>query len=814
MLNFLFKGAAYALLALAIAASALAAAVLHVWDTPHIAGAAPDYRYFALGYRNATGNNYATFSSSELPALMARLPPHWIAGIEASSDFGIGARAAAYLPQIKVGLVYGEFLQAVHVRPLAGRLITLREQSTGTPVIVLSQGLARRWFGDPAAAVGHVVYDSHGLAMHVIGVLPAEFTGIEGLFSAHAVQAWIPGSLMPLLSTGSWPTANGERPQGDLLKYVPVAGLAPLLSVPAGVGTPQLHSELARVFASLGNDRPADTQGFAWTTPYSLFPPAFSLIAQRIRLFLGLATAALVLATINVLVLRWLGYLHRRSALQLERVLGARRGWLLRRLLWRGLATLLALLLCTAVLEMFGVLLLRRLAGMLAPVLTAHALFVPLALILPAVVLAAVLIEVLPLLVLLGRERLDGARTVAGIRGDQGFGAALLVGEVLLGAVMSVLAAWAIGYAWHAAHERLGVLDRPATYVELNNVGSLFNVMAHPDLQAVQALLQNTLAAAAQIVPEGRALGVGPLIRPSIGSGMPRAVSAGTRVTGACVHQVTPGWIEATGVPVLAGRNFNAQHAVPDTTLLDARLATRLFGSAPAAVGHIITLQYDSTPQRVVGVLAPVYLDGSRKNSCPVLFEDLRESPVVLLGSPHSLAIAGDLNTARRVALHQHISALFKREHTPLAVAGIYSTRALRDRLAAQQIAESRVFTVIALLAWAIALIGIVALLRLYLAQRRRVLAIESALGATPRRTYLGVVLGTLAVAVVGACAALLLLPWLATQYALLSGAQAAPFGVATWIALAVLLLAVFLVAHFPARHAARAEPAQSLHEL
>ena len=44
--------------------------------------------------------------------------------------------------------------------------------------------------------------------------------------------------------------------------------------------------------------------------------------------------------------------------------------------------------------------------------------------------------------------------------------------------------------------------------------------------------------------------------------------------------------------------------------------------------------------------------------------------------------------------------------------------------------------------------------------------------------------------------------------------AQVAPFGPATWIALVVLLLAVFLVAHFPARRAARAEPAESLHEL
>jgi type IV secretory pathway TrbD component len=52
------------------------------------------------------------------------------------------------------------------------------------------------------------------------------------------------------------------------------------------------------------------------------------------------------------------------------------------------------------------------------------------------------------------------------------------------------------------------------------------------------------------------------------------------------------------------------------------------------------------------------------------------------------------------------------------------------------------------------------------------------------------------------------------TAFALLSGAQVSPFGLVTRIALAVLLLAVFLVAHFPARRAARAEPAESQHEL
>ena len=65
-----------------------------------------------------------------------------------------------------------------------------------------------------------------------------------------------------------------------------------------------------------------------------------------------------------------------------------------------------------------------------------------------------------------------------------------------------------------------------------------------------------------------------------------------------------------------------------------------------------------------------------------------------------------------------------------------------------------------------------------------------------------------------GVLLALLAAPWLAAQFAFLSGAQVAAFGAATWIALSVLLLAVFAVVHFPARRAARAEPAESLHEL
>ena len=805
--------AAYVLLALAIAASTLAFAVLHAWDSPSISGAAPGYRYLALGYQRASGDDYASLDSSTLVKLLPKLPSAWRLGIGFAQHVALGVRPGKNLPRWNIALVYGDYLQALHLHPLAGRLIDLREQQDGTPVIVLSATLARHWFGSVPAAVGRSVYDTHGLALRVIGVLPANFAGTDGLDSSKPTQGWIPGPLMTLISVGKWPFPKGKFPTGDLLAKIPMAGPAPLLSVPGATSRPQLRAQLAQFYAQSVSVLPKDLTGLATAAPYSVFPTVQRQYAQRMRLFFGLAFATLILAAVNVLVLQWLRYLQRRGTLRLERVLGARRGYLLRRYAWSSLLVAAGLGIGALLLVALGALLLRHLAPNLDAVLTAHALLRPLLGLLPPLVLLVALAQALPMFVLLARERLDSAQRVSGARGDRAFGSVLLAGEITLGALMSVLAAWAIGYAWRSTHQNIGFLDRPATIVQVTPNGDIDALLAHVDPAKNRLQLQQAL----RLLAGGQALtpaGIGPAIHPNSGFDFPTTVSAGARTVSVCNEEVTPGWLQASGVRIIAGRGFAATHAQPDTVLLDVRLAASLFGSAQAAVGRNVTEPGNKKPRRVIGVVAPVYLHGTRRDGCPVLFADMRDNNFGLLGDPHSLIVGARLDGGQRAALRQRLTAFFAREHLGLAIKSIRGTTQTRDWLAAQQITQSRVFTAIALFAWGIALSGIFALLRLYLAQRRRLLAIESALGATPRRTYFGVILGTLAVAGIGAIIALLLVPWLATQYALLSGAQVEPYGAATWLALAVLLLAVFLVAHFPARRAARAEPAESLHEL
>ncbi|WP_298153465.1 MULTISPECIES: ABC transporter permease [Metallibacterium] len=804
---------AYALLALAIAAATLAFAVLQAWDSPLIPGAAPGYRYLALGYQHAHGDDYASLDSSTLAKLLPRLPSAWRLGIGFAQHVALGVRPGKSLPRWNIALVYGDYLQALHLHPLAGRLIDLRDQQDGTPVIVLSATLARRWFVSAPAAVGRSVYDAHGLALRVIGVLPADFAGTDGLDSSKPTQGWIPGPLMTLISVGKWPFPKGKFPTGNLLSRMTMMGPAPLLSVPDAISRPQLRAQLALFYAQSVSVLPKDLTGLATAAPYSIFPTIQRQFAQRMRLFFGLAFATLILAAVNVLVLQWLRYLQRRGTLRLERVLGARRGYLLRRYAWSSLLVAAGLGIGALLLVALGALLLRHLASNLDAVLTVHALLRPLLGLLPPLVLLVALAQALPMFVLLARERLDSAQRVSGARGDRAFGSVLLAGEIALGALMSALAAWAIGYAWRSTHQDIGFLDRPATIVQVTPNGDIDALLVHMDpaknrLQLQQAL--RLLAGVQALTPAG----IGPAIQPNSGFDFPKTISAGTRSVSVCNEEVTPGWLQVSGVSIIAGQDFATAHAQPDTVLLDTRLAASLFGSAQAAVGRNVTDSGELKPQRVIGVVAPVYLHGTRRDGCPVLFADMRDNNFGLLGDPHSLIVGARLDGGQRAALRQRLTAFIAREHMGLAIRSIRGTTQTRDWLAAQQIAQSRVFTAIALFAWGIALSGIFALLRLYLAQRRRLLAIESALGATPSRTYLSVVLGTLAVAGIGAIIALLLVPWLATQYALLSGAQVVPYGAATWLALAVLLLAVFMVAHFPARRAARAEPAESLHEL
>ncbi|EQD79767.1 membrane protein [mine drainage metagenome] len=381
-----------------------------------------------------------------------------VAGMTIDQKASLRAIAAdARSVRARVDLATGDYMRALHVSPLAGRLLQPSDVANCAPVAVLSAGLARQLFGAPAQAIGRslrMAADAgvSGPLLRVVGVVPDAFKGLD---VQRSVRAWAPLPQLPALSGQHFPMCTAAKPHNGVMAFG-IYGLPAVLSAPVSMSRPQLDAVLHEAWNRLPADaRGKDEQGLVVSAPFSRSPQARLQAAHRTTLYLALSLAALVLATINVFTLRWLALVRRRHVLQLERVLGATRAFLRRRYVLRTAALALALLLASAVLSAMGYWALRMLVGhdsALWASLSLPALAGELAWALPALLLIVVLAEALPLLVLLQRERIDGGSRVALSRADRGIGIGVLVAEVLLAAVMSCAAAWALHYAWQQRH--------------------------------------------------------------------------------------------------------------------------------------------------------------------------------------------------------------------------------------------------------------------------------------------------------------------------------------------------------------------------
>ncbi len=808
-------GVSYLLLIAAAVACAVVYALYAEITATHIPGADRSYRYAALGYVQKSGVNYTTIGSW----VVDDLPPLLPKGISIGGAYGFSThvRVDPHHPadHINAEGVLGSYLQALHLHAEAGRLLTLQDVRQARAVVVISAGLATHLFGSAGAAVGRHIDPPGGIPVTVVGVLPDAFSGT---WRTQHAQLWMPYDLTLWYSGKRLHPKDGQR--ADLLN--PVTGTAPLISFPRNDSLAEVHAILERLLHDAATRKyfPEGVHALIATQPYSPFPTAEQSAADHVRLLLGLAVGALALALVNVLSLLWLRHLQSRPVMQLERILGARRGYWLRRALAQGFllygggfALAVPLLWLTLALLKFEVH-----GSDLGQYLRFRLLWPQFALAMMALLSVVWLAQLLPAVLLMAQDRVDASSRVVGRLRDRQVHAGLQVVEILLAALLSVPAAWAIQRAWHVAHAPLGFLDRPATLVEFAPIPQSKElpdaIVATPFID----LLMRQLRVEARRVAGSAAAGFGP----KIGSGnfalmYPTAVSVGKRVDDACHIGVTRGWVTATGMRFEAGRNFGAQPKI-DAALIDTRVADALFGSPAAAVGRPMSDNrfLPDFQARVRGVVEPIALAGADHPRCASVYPDKYTSPTNFLYTNSTLAIAAVLGHAQRQRLSQALSQVLRKQGMAgyLRVAWIRGDGAVRSRLSAGVVRQARAMLGLALFAWIIALMGIAALLRLSLAQRKRLLAVRSALGEQPTWLYGASVLETMTYAVLGMGLLLFALPWLAQRYALLSGAQVVPYGAATWIALTVLLLAVFMVAHFPARRAARAEPAESLHEL
>lgn len=266
---------------------------------------------------------------------------------------------------------------------------------------------------------------------------------------------------------------------------------------------------------------------------------------------------------------------------------------------------------------------------------------------------------------------------------------------------------------------------------------------------------------------------------------------------------VTDGFMRALGATIVAGRDFvRADFTGPAVVLVNERFASEYFGSAEAALGKSFDF---GPPHEIVGVVSDMREGLLTAPLTPVLYPllDTRLRPV---GVFHLISREGRSSDGALRALEKALREVDPSAHIEASW--------LNDRLRTQTATartQAFVLVTLAIVTFALALLGIHATIRQLVDDRRLELAIRAALGATPQRLVALTLKGTVvSVALgVGIGGAFSIVAARVTQQFLFN---TSPFDPAVWGGASVLLIAAALIsAGLPAREAGRANPIAAL---
>jgi predicted permease len=273
-------------------------------------------------------------------------------------------------------------------------------------------------------------------------------------------------------------------------------------------------------------------------------------------------------------------------------------------------------------------------------------------------------------------------------------------------------------------------------------------------------------------------------------------------------HFLTPGFIEALGLPLRAGRDITSADGreAPPVVLINEATARQFWGSAEAAVGARLNLWSD-TPATVVGVIGDVR-DVPWGESIPggVYFPQAQQwypqdMFITVRTGTDALSLAEPLQRVVR-ALDPELPLASVRRLDDVAGAALAPRRFTLALVAA--------FGVSALF---LAIVGVYGVMAQAVGQRVREFGLRQALGATPSDILRLVLGGGAAMGVFGLAAGFAIaVPITRLIRSLLF--RTSPADPLTLSAVAgLLLLATLAASYLPARRATRADPATALRQ-
>ncbi|HXV64842.1 MAG TPA: ABC transporter permease [Vicinamibacteria bacterium] len=717
--------------------------------------------------------------------------------LAAFADFTFSVRTHQQTERLQGELVSATYFDVLGVIPRPGRGFSREEDEAPSPVVVISQRLFRRRFGEDENVLGKTIR-VNGQELTVVGIAPEGFRGIT---LPRQIDLWIPLSMIDSL----WPRVTEFFEKRDQPGVNVVGRLREATSLD------QADAAMKALAGALERAHPDTNQG----TTAEVVPFGETRLSERARVvsylgvLLGVAGVVLLIASANVAGLRLADLSSRGGELGMRRALGAARSRLARLVLVEsGLVYALSLAgsLLVARLALWGfgrVEILAMSVGELEPSIDLRVFAGAVGL----TAAAAALSSLAPIL-FVRRASLPGRSAsladgppVARLRG------ALVAVQVALACVLLVGA----GLLVRTIHEVDSVdpgyrLDDVLfVSVDLQSLEFRYDQPRAQDfyrraLERISSLPRVRSAAWSADIPFGRMTILTMFVLEEDGAvEEPDWIQADADI-------VTPGFLETMGIPLLSGRDFTETDGVdtPGVVLVNETLA-RTYWPGEDAVGKKIRVwRRSGIPHdyyEIVGVVRDAKYRNLWDEPRPYIYFPLAQRFFQYMNL-HVYSDGPPL--AVLPAVREAIRALD--DDLPLFDARLLSEE--RKVLLASQRSVGLLFTLAGLVALVLSVAGTYGITASVLASRRAELGVRIALGAGARhirgfvlRKGLGPVLAGL---VAGIAASIVL-----TRFVehLLIGVDALD-GVAFACAIVVLGLSGVAASYLPARRASSIDPA------
>lgn len=704
---------------------------------------------------------------------------------------GANLRAGSVSQYLHAGRVSAQFFSVLGIHPALGRAFTADEdRPNGPPAVLLSYALWKNTFDGDRTLIGRAI-QLKGESFTVVGVLPE-------------------GAITPLNADLYTPLQPSREGEGGGTNYGVLIRLKP------GATWQQADGEINRAWSEQIARFQARNQGghIRYATVPLQQGQASELKPRAMALMLS-AGFILLIACANLAGLTLVRVARRTPEIATRLALGASR-WQVQRQLW--FENLLLALLGGAAGVGTGYLALRGLLHLLPedylPVTGITLDLRVLGFTLAATVATSILFGMLPALAV---RRVDlrssmASRAITGsgqlrlrqvlIAGEVALTVVLLAGSGLLIRTLIHLETLPPGFDPNGVMAAKASLD-DARYRDTAN----FRALMRDSVAAMERIPGVQRAAVGLNLPYERALNSGFTIR----DGKEAGTGSGTDFI-----YVTPGYFQALGMPLLAGRSFSDADG-PGTqpvVVVNRAFAQRfLHGASPIGRGI-------NKNMVIVGMVGDVNVAPGLDEGAPLLTEPTVYIPAAQAEGEFLSVIHAWFQPNWIVRTAAPVSGLTGQMQHALAsvdpglpFSGFYSMSDIRAQTLATQRIEVALLGVMAALALLLSAVGLFALVASLVAQRTREIGLRLALGSTVRQAMAHV-----AGSGIRASAAGVVLGLLACALAL-RALRSVLYGVGVYdapsllVVVGALALVTLLATALPVARIARIDPAQTLRD-